>query len=163
MFLTERPKNPEDVAIWEQASVFAHTRWYGAEMLARQSVAPPPPEASSLVDELAERLHELGAAHTAVATAIAQREPPPPVREPIDIERLDQPSRELAARPPVDDPWAARGVVDILRTRALIAEITISLIGLRDAADGSQGAPVRERVETGVRAAPSPKGHALRP
>jgi hypothetical protein len=39
----------------------------------------------------------------------------------------------------VDDPWDARGVVDILRTRALIAEIRISLMGLRDAVDGSWG------------------------
>ena len=139
VFLTERPKSAEEVAVWEQVSVFAHTRWYGAEMLARQSVAPPPPEAADLVDALVERVHELDAAHTAVAAAIARREPPPPVRAPIDVERLDRRSRELAAHPPVDDPWAARGVVDILRTRALIAEIRISLMGLRNAVDGSRG------------------------
>jgi hypothetical protein len=133
VFITERPKSPEDVAIWEQASVFAHTRWYGAELLARQSVAAPPPEAADLVDELVERVNQLGAAHIAVAGAIAQREPPPPVRPPTSVERLDRWSRELAAHPPVDDPWAARGVVDILRTRALIAEIRISLMGLRNA------------------------------
>ena len=142
VFLTERPEELEEVAIWEQASVFAHTRWYGAEMLARQSVAPPPPEAADLVDALLERAHELDAAHTAVAAAIARREPPPPVRTPIDVERLDAHSRELAAHFPVDDPWAARGVVDILRTRALIAEITISLIGLRDLVAEQSGSPV---------------------
>jgi uncharacterized membrane protein YccC len=147
VFITERPKSPEDVAIWEQASVFAHTRWYGAELLARQSVAAPPPEAADLVDELVERVNELGAAHTAVATAIAQGEPPPPVRPPTSVEHLDEWSRELAAHPPVDDPWAARGVVDILRTRALIAEIRISLMGLRNAVDGAEVARGRERVE----------------
>jgi hypothetical protein len=78
-------------------------------------------------------VNQLGAAHIAVAGAIAQREPPPPVRPPTSVERLDRWSRELAAHPPVDDPWAARGVVDILRTRALIAEIRISLMGLRNA------------------------------
>ena len=139
VFLTERPKNAEEVAVWEQVSVFAHTRWYGAEMLARQSVAPPPREAADLVDALAERVHELDAAHAAVAAAISRREPPPPVRAPINVERLDPQSRQLVANPPVDDPWAARGVVDILRTRALLAEITISLIGMRDLVSGLEG------------------------
>ena len=136
VFLTERPKNFEDVAIWEQVSMFAHTRWYGAEMLARQSVARPPPEAADLVEALVERVHELDADHAAVAAAIARREPPPPVRAPINVELLDPQSRRLVANPPVDDPWAARGVVDILRTRALLAEITISLIGMRDLVSG---------------------------
>jgi uncharacterized membrane protein YccC len=145
VFLTERPKNVEHVAIWEQMSVFAHTRWYGAEMLARQSVAPPPPEAADLVDALAKRVNELDAAHAAVAAAIARREPPPPVRAPIDIERLGPESRQLAAHPPVDDPWAARGVVDILRTRALVAEITISLIGLRDLVADHEGYPAEPK------------------
>ncbi len=145
VFLTERPKGAEHVAIWEQMSVFAHTRWYGAEMLARQSVAPPPPEAADLVDALVKHVDELDAAHTAVAAAIARREPPPPVREPIDIERLGPESRELAARPRVDDPWAARGVVDILRTRALVAEITISLIRLRDLVSDHQGLPMEPK------------------
>ena len=118
VFLTERSKNFEDVAIWEQVSMFAHTRWYGAEMLARQSVARPPPEAADLVEALVERVHELDADHAAVAAAIARREPPPPVRAPINVELLDPQSRRLVANPPVDDPWAARGVVDILQTRA---------------------------------------------
>lgn len=83
----------------------------------------------------------------AVRAAIAQREPPPQVRAPTSVEYLDQWSRELAAHPPVDDPWAARGVVDILRTRALIAEIRISLVGLRNAVDGAPGAPEGERIE----------------
>ena len=142
VFLTEGPKNVEDVAIWEQMSVFAHTRWYGAEMLARQPVAPPPPEAASLVDKLIGRVHKLDAAHTEVAAAIARRMPPPPVCSPIDVERLDPESRQLAAHSPVDDPWAARGVIDILRTRALVAEITISLIRLRDVVSEMTGPPV---------------------
>jgi hypothetical protein len=54
------------------------------------------------------------------------------VLAPIDVDHLDAPSRQLTAHPPLDDPWAERGVVEILRTRALIAEITISLIRLRD-------------------------------
>jgi hypothetical protein len=54
------------------------------------------------------------------------------VRAPIDVDRLDPQSRELAAHPPLDDPWAERGVVEILRTRALIAEIMVSLTRLRD-------------------------------
>jgi uncharacterized membrane protein YccC len=144
VFLTERPKNLEDVAMWEQMSVFAHTRWYGAEMLARQSVAPPPREAANLVDALVEHVHALNTAHAAVASAIAGREPPPPMRAPIDVDHLDPLSRTLATQPPLDDPWAARGVVDILRTRALIAEITLSLIRLRDLVDetiGSQSGP----------------------
>ena len=99
VFLTERPKNAEEVAIWEQVSVFAHTRWYGAEMLARQSVAPPPPEAADLVDALAKRVQELDAAHTAVAAAISRREQPPPVRAPIDVERLDPQSRRARGTP----------------------------------------------------------------
>src|SRR5205807_6242406 len=131
VFLTERPQAGE-IALWEQISVFVHTRWYGAEMLARQTVASPPSEAANVVDVLVERVHELHAAHTAVAAAIARHRPPPPVRAPIDVDRLDPQSRELAAHPPLDDPWAERGVVEILRTRALIAEITLSLIRLRD-------------------------------
>jgi uncharacterized membrane protein YccC len=131
VFLTERP-NAEEITIWEQMSVFVHTRWYGAEMLARQSVVPPPAEAANLVDSLAERVDELHAAHSAVGAAIARRERPPPVRARIDVDHLDRRSRELAARPPSDDPWAERGVVEILRTRALVAEITISLTRLRD-------------------------------
>jgi uncharacterized membrane protein YccC len=134
VFLTEGPKDVEQVAIWEQMSVFANTRWYGAEMLARQPVAPPPPEAANLVEALMKRVHELDAAHTAVAAAIAQRAPPPPVRAPVDVEHLGPQSHQLAARPPVEDPWIERGVVDILRTRALIAEITGSLIALRELA-----------------------------
>lgn len=130
VFLTERPK-AEEIAVWEQISVFVHTRWYGAEMLARQSVASPPPEAADVVDALVERVHELHAAHTAVAAAIGRGEPPPPVRTPIDVDRLDRHSRELATHPPQDDPWAERGVVEVLRTRALIAEITLSLTRLR--------------------------------
>ena len=148
VFLTERPKNVEEVAIWEQVSVFAHTRWYGAEMLARQSVAPPPPEAADLVAALAKRVQELDAAHAAVAAAISRREQPPPVRAPIDVERLDPQSRQLAADPPVDDPWAARGVVDILRTRALVAEITISLIRLRDLVSDLEGPPGRAQKKS---------------
>jgi uncharacterized membrane protein YccC len=131
VFLTERPQAGE-IALWEQISVFVHTRWYGAEMLARQSVASPPSVAANVVDELVERVDELHVAHAAVAAAIARREAPPPVRAPIDVDRLDAQSRELAAHPPLDDPWAERGVVEILRTRALIAEITLSLIRLRD-------------------------------
>ncbi len=131
VFLTERP-NAGEIALWEQISVFVHTRWYGAEMLARQSVASPPSEAANVVDELVERVHELHAAHAAVAAAIARREAPPPVRAPIDVDHLDASSRQLTAHPPLDDPWAERGVVEILRTRALIAEITLSLIRLRD-------------------------------
>ena len=132
VFLTEGPKNADDVAIWEQMTVFAHTRWYGAEMLGRQSVAPPPPEASELVGALLRRVRELADAHSAVADAIAGLEAPPPVREPIELERLGRRATELVAHSPVDDRWAARGVVDLLRTRALIAEITISLVRMRD-------------------------------
>ena len=141
VFLTERPK-AEEIALWEQMSVFVHTRWYGAEMLARQSVASPPPEAADVVDALVDRVHELHAAHTAVAAAIGRREPPPPVRTPIDVDRLDRQSRELAAHPPQDDPWAERGVVEVLRTRALIAEITLSLTRLRDLVAEQSDSPV---------------------
>ena len=141
VFLTERPK-AEEIALWEQMSVFVHTRWYGAEMLARQSVASPPPEAADVVDGLVERVHELHAAHTAVAAAIGRRERPPPVRTPIDVDRLDRQSRELAAHPPQDDPWAERGVVEVLRTRALIAEITLSLTRLRDLVAEETDSPV---------------------
>jgi len=153
VFLTERPKSSEEVAIWEQMSVFAHTRWYGAEMLARQSVAPPPAEAAKLVDALLEHVHELDAAHTALASAIARRERPPPVRVPIDADRLDPQSRRLAADPPLDDPWAVRGVVDILRTRALVAEITISLVRLCDLVDETAGAPAEPDLAVSVAAA----------
>jgi uncharacterized membrane protein YccC len=149
VFLTEGPKHKQDVAIWEQMTVFVHTRWYGAEMLARQSVAPPPSEATALVDALVRRVDELAAAHAAVADAIAGRESPPAVRSPIDVERLDVPSRELIAHSFVDDRWAARGVVDILRTRALVAEITISLLRLRDLVaerTGTSTEPERARV-----------------
>ena len=131
VFLTERP-NADEISLWERMSVFVHTRWYGAEMLARQSVASPPPQAAKMVDALVECVHELQAAHAAVAAAIAKRKPPPPVRVPIDVDRLDALSCELTTHPFVDDPWAERGVVEILRTRALIAEITISLARLRD-------------------------------
>jgi len=141
VFLTERPK-AEEIAVWEQMSVFVHTRWYGAEMLARQAVAPPPPEAADVVDALVDRVHELHAAHTAVAAAIGRREPPPAVPTPIDVDRLDRQSRALAAHPRQDDPWAERGVVEVLRTRALIAEITLSLTRLRDLAAEQTASPV---------------------
>lgn len=129
--LTERPKS-EDVAIWEQMTVFVHTRWYGAEILARQPAVPPPPEAAKLVDELVERVHDLHASHREVAAAIARSEPMPPMPAPSDVEHLDVRSRALVANPPLDDPWAVRGVAEILRTRALIAEVTLSLNRLRD-------------------------------
>ena len=132
VFLTEGPKNADDVDLWEQMTVFVHTRWYGAEMLARQSVAPPPPEATNLVDALLRRIEELADAHTAVADAIEGSKAPPPVRAPIELERLGRRATDLVARSAVDDRWAARGVVDILRTRALIAEITISLLRMRE-------------------------------
>ena len=77
-------------------------------------------------------MRELADAHSAVADAIAGLEAPPPVREPIELERLGRRATELVATSPVDDRWAARGVVDLLRTRALIAEITISLVRMRD-------------------------------
>lgn len=141
VFLTERPK-AEEIAVWEQMSVFVHTRWYGAEMLARQAVAPPPPEAADVVDALVDRVHELHAAHTAVAAAIGRREPPPAVPTPIDVDRLDRQSRALAAHPRQDDPWAERGVVEVLRTRALIAEITLSLTRLRDLVAEQTASPV---------------------
>jgi hypothetical protein len=143
VFLTEGPRHVADVTMWEQMTVFVHTRWYGAEILARQLVAPPPPEATKLVDILLERVRELAAAHTEVADAIAGRESPPLVRAPLDVERLDLRSSALVAHPPVDDRWALRGVVDTLRTRALIAEITISLLQLRDL--------VAERTATSAR------------
>jgi uncharacterized membrane protein YccC len=130
VFLTERPK-AEDIALWEQMSVFVHTRWYGADMLARQPVASPPPGSAKVVDALVERLQDLRAAHAAVAAAIARRERPPPVPTPIDVDHLDAPSRELAATP-LDDPWAERGVVQILRIRASIAEVMVSLTRLRN-------------------------------
>jgi hypothetical protein len=152
VLLTERPK-AEEIALWEQMSVFAHTRWYGAEMLARQSVAPPPPEAADVVAALVERVHELHAAHTAVAAAIGRGEPPPPVRAPIDVDRLDAQSRELASHPPLDDPWAERGVVELLRTRALIAEITASLTRLRDLVAERTGAPAEPERAAAVAAA----------
>ncbi|HEY1590399.1 MAG TPA: FUSC family protein [Solirubrobacteraceae bacterium] len=148
VFLTEGPKNADDVDLWEQMTVFVHTRWYGAEMLARQSVAPPPPEAANLVDALLRRIGELADAHTAVADAIEGSEAPPPVRAPIELERLGRRATDLVARSAVDDRWAARGVVDILRTRALIAEITISLLRMREL--------VAER--TGSSAEPKPAG-----
>ena len=141
VFLTERPK-AEEIAVWGQMSVFVHTRWYGAEMLARQAVAPPPPEAADVVDALVDHVHELHAAHTAVAAAIGRRQPPPAVRTPIDVDRLDRQSRALAAHPPQDDPWAERGVVEVLRTRALIAEITLSLTRLRDLVAEQTASPV---------------------
>jgi uncharacterized membrane protein YccC len=147
VFLTEGPKQGVDIAMWEQMTVFVHTRWYGAEMLVRQLVAPPPPEAAELVDSLLERVRELAAAHTAVADAIAGGGSPPPVHAPIDVERLDLCSSELVARSPVDDRWALRGVVDTLRTRALIAEITISLLQLRElVADRTASSPRPERA-----------------
>jgi hypothetical protein len=130
--IAEGPKNLEDLAMWEQMTVFAYTRWYGAEMLGRQGLAPPPPEAADLVDVLLRRVSELADAHAAVADAIEGSEAPPPVRAPIDLEQLGHRATELVARASFDDRWAARGVVDILRTRALIAEITISLLRMRD-------------------------------
>jgi uncharacterized membrane protein YccC len=154
VFLTERPR-AEEIALWEQVSVFVHTRWYGAEMLARQSVASPPPEAASVVDALMECVHELNTAHTAVAAAIARREPPPPVRMPIDVDRLDARSRELAANPPLNDAWAERGVVEILRTRALIAEITVSLTRLCDLVAEKMGSPAELEPAGAVAAAAS--------
>jgi hypothetical protein len=77
-------------------------------------------------------VHEVHDGHTAVAAAIGRGEPPPPVRTPIDVDHLDAISRELVAQPQRADPWAERGVVEILRTRALIAEITFSLVRVRD-------------------------------
>jgi uncharacterized membrane protein YccC len=152
VFLNERPK-AEEIALWEQMSVFVHTRWYGAEMLARQPVESPPREAAKVVDTLAERLHDLHAAHTALAAAIARREPPPPVRCPIDVDRLDAESRELAATR-LDDPWAERWVVQILRIRASIAEIMVSLSRLRDLVAEQMGSsPEPERA--GAAAAPT--------
>jgi hypothetical protein len=50
-----------------------------------------------------ERVRELDVAHTAVADALARREPPPPVRAAIDVERLDPQSQQLAAHPSVGD------------------------------------------------------------
>ena len=64
------------------------------------------------------------------------------MRTPIDVDRLDRQSRELAAHPPQDDPWAERGVVEVLRTRALIAEITLSLTRLRDLVAEQTDSPV---------------------
>jgi uncharacterized membrane protein YccC len=152
VFLTERP-NAEEISIWEQMTVFVHTRWYGAEMLARQSVVPPPKEASTVVEALAERVQELQAAHTAVAASIARHEPPPLVPASIDVDRLDVLSRELAAHTPLDDPWAERGVVEILRTRALIAEANISLTRLRDLVAEKMGSAVEpERASAFVAA-----------
>jgi hypothetical protein len=148
VFLTEGHKSADEVEIWEQMTVFAHTRWYGAEMLGRQSVAPPPPEAEELAGALLRRAHELADGHTAVADAIATATAPPPVRAPIELERLGRRATELVEHSAVDDRWAARGVVDILRTRALIAEITISLVRMRDL--------VAER--TGPSAEPEPAG-----
>jgi hypothetical protein len=69
--------------------------------------------------------------------------------------RLDPQSQQLAAHPPVDDRWAARGVVDILRTRAIAAEIQISLIRLRDLVSESAVASVEPDVAVSVAAAPS--------
>ena len=162
VFLSEQPK-AEEISLWQRMSVFVHTRWYGAEMLARQSVASPPPEAAKMVDALVERVHELQAAHAAVAAAIARREPPPPVPVPIDVDHLDALSCELTTNAPVDDPWAEQGVVEILRTRALIAEITISLARLRDLvaetteasakAKGARGAKVKGAKVKGAGAA----------
>ena len=154
VFRTERPR-AEEIALRDQMSVFVHTRWYGAEMLARQSVAPPPPEAANVVDVLVERVHQLQAAHTAVAAAIARREPPPPVHAPIEVDCLDAQTRELAAHAPLDDPWAARGMVEILRTRALIAEITVSLNRLCDLVaerSGSSAEPERASAGLGAQA-----------
>jgi hypothetical protein len=68
------------------------------------------------------------------------------VRTPIDVDRLDARSRALAAQPPVDDAWAERGVVEVLRTRALIAEMTASVGRLRDlVAERAAEAPEPER------------------
>jgi hypothetical protein len=117
-------------------------------MLGRQSVAPPPPEAEELAGALLRRAHELADGHTAVADAIATATAPPPVRAPIELERLGRRATELVEHSAVDDRWAARGVVDILRTRALIAEITISLVRMREL--------VAER--TGPSAEPEPAG-----
>jgi uncharacterized membrane protein YccC len=155
VYLTEGPKNVDDVAIWEQMAVFVHTRCYGAEMLASQSAAPPPPDATDVVAGLLERVRELAAAHTAVADAIARREPRSPVREPIEIERLDPQSSELVAHPPVGDRWAERGVVDILRTRALIAEITVSLTTLCDLVAEMTGSPAEPGRAGAITAATS--------
>ena len=130
VFLNERPK-AEEIALWDQMSVFVHTRWYGAELLARQPVESPPPEATKVVDTLVEHLHDLRTAHTALAAAIARREPPPPLGAPFDVDRLDAESRQLVATR-LDDPWAERWVVQILRIRASIAELMVSLSRLRD-------------------------------
>jgi hypothetical protein len=119
-------------------------------MLARQSVAPPPLEAAELVKSLMDHVEELNAAHAAVASAIAGRQPPPPVHAPIDVDHLDSQSRRLAEHPPLDDPWAARGVVDILRTRALIAEITLSLVRLRDLVGATIGSPAEPELAVSV-------------
>jgi uncharacterized membrane protein YccC len=154
VFLTERPK-AEEIAIWEQMTVFVQTRWYGAEMLARQSVVPPPKEASTVVEALAEGVQELRAAHAAVAASIARHEPPPLVRASIDVDRLDALSRELAAHTPLEDPWAERGVVEILRTRALIAEANISLTQLRDLVAEKMGSSVEPERAGAVAAATS--------
>jgi hypothetical protein len=102
-----------------------------------------------------ECVHELNTAHTAVAAAIARREPPPPVRMPIDVDRLDARSRELAANPPLNDAWAERGVVEILRTRALIAEITVSLTRLCDLVAEKMGSPAELEPAGAVAAAAS--------
>jgi uncharacterized membrane protein YccC len=152
VFITEGPKNAEDLAMWEQMAVFAYTRWYGAEMLARQGLAPPPPEAADLVDVLLRRVHELADAHIAVADAIEGSEAPPPVRAPIDFEQLGRRATELVARSSFDDRWAQRGVIDLLRTRALIAEITISLLRMRDLVAERVGASA-EPERTGAVAA----------
>ena len=131
----------EEVAIWEQMSVFAHTRWYGAEMLARQSVASPPPGAADLVDALVGRVdssmpptprspprsagashrHRCGRRSTSTASGRSHAG-----------SRRTRPGRSLG--------W--RGVVDLLRTRALIAEITLSLTRLRDLVVEQSDSPV---------------------
>jgi uncharacterized membrane protein YccC len=153
VFLTERPE-AEEIAIWEQMTLFVHTRWYGAEMLARQSVVPPPREAANVVEALAERVQELQAAHIAVAASIARHEPPPLVPASIDVDSIDARSRQLTAQIP-DDPWAARGVVEILRTRALIAEATVSLTRLRDLIAAKTGSSVEPERASAVAAATS--------
>ena len=106
VFLTERPKSARRSRSGSRRRC-SRTRggtgprcWRGSRWRHR------PPEAADLVDALVDRVHELDAAHTAVAAAIGRREPPPPVRAPIDVD-APRPTVPRAGGAPA--PWTIPG------------------------------------------------------
>ena len=124
-FVAEGVGTHGQAVTWSELLTFVDMLWHGTGSLRAYVPAPPPPDAAALVEVMDGFADDIRTGIVAAADALAGGQLPGQTTSRMVAHGLGRHSVDLVCHGPVDDPWALKGTIDLLRTRTLIAEMFV--------------------------------------